>query len=88
VDFTPAPALSNFTFHHGDQFPGWEDHLLVGSLRARTLYRLRIRDGRLVEQEKLLNQFGRIRDVEMGYDGLVYVLLEHTGGGSLVRLRP
>ena len=88
VDFTPAPALSNLTVHDGDQFPGWEDDLLVGSLRARTLYRVRIRDGQVLEQEKLLHNLGRIRDVEMGFDGLVYLLLEHTGGGSLVRLRP
>ena len=30
VDFTPAPALSNFTFHRGDRFPRWERDLLVG----------------------------------------------------------
>ena len=88
VDFTPAPAISNLTFHDGDLFPDWEDDLLVGSLRARTLYRLRIRDGQLLELEKLLHNLGRIRDVEMGFDGLVYLLLEHTGGGSLIRLRP
>ena len=88
VDFTPAPSLSSFTFHNGDRFPSWKDDLLVGSLRARTLYRLRIRDGALVEQEKLLSNLGRIRDVEMGADGLVYVLLEHGEAGSLVRLVP
>lgn len=88
VDFTPAPAISNFTFHDGDQFPDWKDDLLVGSLRARTLYRIRIGEGQAVEQEKLLHNVGRIRDVEMGFDGLVYVLLEHEGGGSLIRLRP
>ena len=60
----------------------------MGSLRARTLYRIRIREGQSVEQEKLLHNVGRIRDVEMGYDGLVYVLLEHEGGGSLIRPRP
>ena len=88
VDFTPAPAISNFTFHHGDQFPAWEDDLLVGSLRAQTLYRLRIREGSLVDQEKLVTGLGRIRDVEMGFDGLVYVLLENREGGTLVRLTP
>jgi glucose/arabinose dehydrogenase len=88
VDFTPAPALSNFTFHHGDRFPRWEQDLLVGSLRARTLYRVRIHNGDVLEQEKLLDSIGRIRDVEMGIDGLVYILIEHSDGGSLVRLVP
>ncbi len=88
VDFTPAPSLSNFVFHSGDQFPAWENDLLVGSLRAQTLFRIRIENDEVVEQERLLTQFGRIRDVEMGFDGLVYVLLEHGEGGSLVRLAP
>ncbi|MEM9623337.1 MAG: PQQ-dependent sugar dehydrogenase [Pseudomonadota bacterium] len=88
VDFTPAPSLSNFTFHDGDQFTHWQDDMLVGSLRAQTLYRIRLQDGVPVEQEKLITGLGRIRDVEMGFDGLVYVLLEHGESGSLVRLVP
>ena len=88
VDFTPAPAVSNFTFHQGSRFPGWKTDLLVGSLKASTLYRLRIENGRLVEQEKLIEDFGRIRDVAMGADGLVYIVLEHNETGSLWRLVP
>ena len=88
VDFTPAPAVSNFTFHHGDRFPGWERDLLIGSLKARTLYRVRIRDGREVERETLATDVGRIRDVEMGADGLVYIAVEHGENGSLLRLVP
>ena len=88
VDFTPAPALSNLTFHKGDQFPDWESDILIGSLKALTLYRLRIEDGQLIEQEKLVTNLGRIRDVEMGADGLVYVALEHGDSGSIVRLVP
>lgn len=88
VDFTPAPAVSNFTFHDGTQFPGWRDDLLVGSLKASTLYRLRIEDETLVEQEKLITDFGRIRDVAMGDDGFVYIALEHNETGSLWRMVP
>jgi glucose/arabinose dehydrogenase len=88
VDFTPAPAVSNFTFHKGSRFTGWGNDLLVGSLKASTLYRLRIVDGKLIEQEKLITNFGRIRDVEMGPDGLVYLVIEHGQAGSVWRLRP
>ncbi len=88
VDFTPSPSLSNFTFHQGSRFPDWQNDMLLGSLRARTLFRLRIEDGQLVEQERLLTDLGRIRDVEMGPDGLVYVLVEHLEGGLLLRLVP
>ncbi len=88
VDYTPAPALSNITFHNGEQFPHWRDDLLVSSLRAKTLYRVRVKAGVVVENEKLITDLGRIRDVEMGYDGLVYLLIEHENGGALVRLVP
>ena len=87
VDLTPAPALSNFTFHNGDKFRRWRHDLLVGSLKAGTLYRMRIRGGKLVESEKLLVNFGRMRDVVMGYDGAVYLAIEHDGNGSIWRLR-
>ncbi len=88
VDFTPAPAVSNFTFHEGTQFPGWNNDLLVGTLKAATLYRVRIEDGKQVEQEKLITGFGRIRDVAMGADGFVYIVLEHNETGSLWRMVP
>ncbi len=88
VDFTPAPAISSFEFYRGQAFPAWENDLIVGSLRARTLYRLRIRGGELVDQEKLLTGLARIRDVEVGADGFVYLLLEHGELGTIVRLVP
>ena len=88
VDFTPAPSLSNFTFHHGRQFPAWQHDLLVGSLRARTLFRIRLIDNEAVELEKLIEHLGRIRDVDVGPVGFIYVLLEHQDTGSLVRLVP
>ena len=88
VDFTPAPSLSNFTFHDGERFPAWKNDLLVGSLRAQTLFRIRLDGDDVVEQEKLLTHLGRIRDVEMGFEGLVYILLEHGKSGSIVKLVP
>lgn len=88
VDFTPAPAVSNFTFHNGSRFPQWENDLLVGSLKASALYRVRVSGGEFVEMEKLFAGFGRIRDVAMGADGLVYLVIEHNDNGSLWRMVP
>ena len=88
VDFTPAPSLSNFTFHQGNQFPEWKNDLLIGSLRAQTLFRVRMDGDEIVERERLITKLGRIRDVEMGPEGLVYVLIEHGSTGSLLRLVP
>ena len=88
VDLTPSPAVSSFVFYDGDAFPAWHDHMLVGSLRATELYRVEVDGDRLVQQETLITDLARIRDVEVGVDGLVYLLLEHASGGRIVRLAP
>ncbi len=89
VDFTPAPAVSSFIFYEGGQFPRWQGNALVGSLKASELYRIVLDENdRLVRSEVLLKRLARIRDVETGPDGNVYLLLEHAGGGQIVRLVP
>ena len=49
---------------------------------------MEIQDDKHVRPEILLNDLPRIRDVEMGPDGLVYLLLEHETGPRIVRLVP
>jgi glucose/arabinose dehydrogenase len=62
-------------FYVGDRFPRWKHEALVSSLAAEDLRRLRIEDGRVTKQEVLFKGIGRIRDVVVGPDGLVYVAL-------------
>ncbi len=40
----------------------------------------------VVHTEVLLQDLARIRDVETGSDGAIYLLLEHASGGQIVRL--
>lgn len=88
VDMTPSPAVSSFVFYKGDQFPNWQNNLIVGSLKAATLYRFVLEGEEVVKEEILLKDLARIRDIEVGNDGLIYLLLEHKSGGQLVRLVP
>ena len=88
VDLTPSPAVSNFVVYEGGAFPKWRNNLLVGSLKATELYRMEIKADQIVHKETLLTGLGRIRDVAVGRDGLVYLLLEHASGGRIVRLVP
>jgi glucose/arabinose dehydrogenase len=85
-DWTPAPAVSNFTFYSGDMFAEWQGDMLVGTLKAMTLYRVRIKENQWIEEEKLITEFGRIRDVETGFDGSVFIAIEHEEHGSLWRI--
>ena len=62
--------------------------MLVGSLKARDLYRMHLEGNDVVHMETLLDDLARIRDIEIGPDGEVYVLLEHKAGSKIVRLAP
>ncbi len=88
VDLTPAPAISSFIFYEGDLFPNWQGQVIVGSLKATELYRIVIENDEFVSRETLLKRLARIRDVEEGADGNIYLLLEHADGGQVVRLVP
>jgi glucose/arabinose dehydrogenase len=88
VDLTPAPAVSSFVVYDGAPFRKWRGDLLVGTLKATELYRFVLKGDRVVRRETLLQGLGRIRDVAVGRDGLVYLLLEHQSGGRILRLAP
>ncbi|MEM7000592.1 MAG: PQQ-dependent sugar dehydrogenase [Pseudomonadota bacterium] len=88
VDFTPSPAISSFIIYGGNQFAAWQNHFLVGSLKATELYRLVIEGDELVEKELLIGNLARIRDIEADAHGLIYLLLEHEAGSQIVRLVP
>ena len=86
VDLVPSPAISSFVVYRGDEFPHWQGHLIVGSLKATKLFRFSIRDGELVEQETLMEGVGRIRDVEVDSTGKILLLIENASGGRILRL--
>jgi glucose/arabinose dehydrogenase len=88
VDLTPAPAVSSFVLYDADAFPKWRGNLLVSTLKATELYRMVVEGERVVHTEVLLEGLGRIRDVETGPDGFVYLLLEHASGSRILRLVP
>ena len=86
--WTPSIAPSGMAFYDGDRFPGWRGSLLVGALKFRLLSRLELDGGRVVREERMLEDvLGRIRDVRVGPDGLVYLLNDHPNG-VIARLEP
>jgi glucose/arabinose dehydrogenase len=88
VDLTPAPAVSSFVFYDGAAFKQWRGNMIVATLKATELYRMVIKADRVVHTETLLKGLGRIRDVKVGVDGALYLLLEHSSGGRILRLVP
>jgi len=67
--------------------PAWQGSFFLGSLKFGHLERVKLgADDRVVEQERLLPDAGRMRDVREGPDGLLYLVLE--GHGKVVRVVP
>ena len=86
--WTPSIAPSGMAFVAGDRFPHWRGHLLVGALRGQVLVRLDVQNEKIVGEERLLEGLiGRIRDVRLGPDGLIYLLTDEAQG-ALLRLEP
>lgn len=84
----PSIAPSGLMFYSADQFPGWRGNLFVGALKFQLLVRLELDGQHVVHEERLLNnEFGRIRDVRQGPDGLIY-LLNDSSDGQVLRLQP
>lgn len=81
--YTPAIAPSGIAFYDGDRYPGWKNDLFVAALAGQELLRLEVKGRQIMDQEPLFKEFGRVRDVITGPDGLLYVLLQNpTGGGT------
>jgi len=77
----PSFTPSGLTFYRGDLFPEWKNSLFSGALSGQALDRLEIRGNKVVAEEALLTELNtRIRDVQVGPDGAVYVLTDSGGG--------
>ncbi len=84
----PVIAPSGAVWYTGDKYPGWKGSLFVGSLQPGALVRLVIQDGRVTREERYLHELGdRIRDVQQGLDGFLYVVTDE-GNGRVLRVVP
>lgn len=93
LHWTPSIAPCGITFYTGDSFEGWKNNLFVTSLVAQQLHRLVIENGEIVDEEIVLRDRGRIRDVATGPDGHLYLAIEGPDrrghrSGIIYRLRP
>jgi len=84
--WTPSIAPCGMTVVTGDRFKKWKNNMLVGSLRFDYVERMVLDGQKVVHTEKLAEGIGRVRNVVMSPDGLVYIGLEEPG--MIVRLVP
>lgn len=85
--WTPSIAPSGMVFYTGNLFPGWQGNLFIGALAGQQLVRLVVDADRIIAEESLLKGMARIRDVEQGPDGALYLLTDEVNG-KLLKLVP
>lgn len=84
----PVIAPSGMMFYQGDLFPQWKGSLFVGGLGGKKLVRLKLEDDKVVGEEWLLQDRDlRLRDVQQGPDGTIYVVADGADS-PLLAVRP
>lgn len=83
--WTPSIAPSGMSFLSSNIYPNWNNNLFVGSLKFQYLNRIELHGNKVVKEEKLLEGLGRVRSIEEGPDGYLYIGIENLG---IVKLYP
>ncbi len=86
IYYRPSIAPCGMTFVTSNKFPNWKGNLLVGSLKFHYLKRCVIKNNKVVSQETILENIGRVRDIKEGPDGNIYIAIESSG--TIVKVSP
>ena len=76
-------APSGAEFYYGDKIPQWSGKYFVATLRGSHLHMIEfdLQNNSVLSHEKLFeNEFGRLRDVQTGPDGFLYILTSNQDG--------
>ncbi len=84
VSWNPVISPGGLVYYSGDLFPAWKNSLFIGGLSSQSLVRVKL-DGETAAKADQWDMGARIREVEQGPDGALW-LLEDGGRGSPGRL--
>jgi glucose/arabinose dehydrogenase len=85
--WVPSIGISGLMIYTGDRFPNWKGNLFVGGMVGQQLARLTMQGQRVTNEETLVPQMGRIRDVRQSPDGYIYLVTEDRDGKPTPVLR-
>ena len=93
--WVPSISPSSLLFYTGDKFKNWMGSMFVGALTTRSLIRVSFNQPSQAERREVLlgPLTTRIRDVQLGPDGNLYVVTEQASGGTamdgtILRIEP
>ncbi|HMN47138.1 MAG TPA: PQQ-dependent sugar dehydrogenase [Povalibacter sp.] len=89
ITWTPVISPAGFVIYDGAKFPAWKGSGLIGGMSSKSLVRVEFNGDSAREAERFDMQ-RRIREVEQGPDGAVWLLEDGTRGGQgwLLKLTP
>ncbi len=64
VQWTPSIAVCPAEFCNSQLFSKWKNNLFIGALAFEEIRRLIIEDNQVVDQEIILKDFGRVREIK------------------------
>jgi glucose/arabinose dehydrogenase len=82
----PSIAVCGLDFYSGHLFPKWKNKLMVGALKYEEVKLLHIDEDRVIHEQTIVKNLGRVRDVQTGPDGAIYVVLNNPD--KVIRLTP
>jgi aldose sugar dehydrogenase len=86
VSWNPVISPAGLLFYTGTMFPAWQGDLFIGGLSSESLIRVKITGDKAEEVERY-DMGERIREIEQGPDGAIWVL-EDGARGRLIKLTP
>ncbi|HEY9092203.1 PQQ-dependent sugar dehydrogenase [Parasphingorhabdus sp.] len=86
VSWDPTIAPSGLIFYSGNLFPSWKGSAFIGGLASEAIIRVSF-DGEKAQEAERFPMDKRIREIEQGPDGALWVL-EDGKGARLLRLTP
>ena len=88
LHWTPSIAPSALAIYDGALFPDWQGDLFNAALASKEVRRVRLVEGQVAEQQSLFAELDeRIRDVQVGPDGALYLLTD-SPEGRLLKVTP
>lgn len=77
--WTPSIAPCGMAFANAETYPQWANDIFSGSLSFRYVVRTSLNNQEAVKDEILLREAGRVRSIETGPDGYLYIGVENPG---------
>ena len=81
----PSIAPSGMVVYRGDMFPKWQGNLLISALVPGDVRRLELKGNKVIKEEILFTEFGRLRNIVSAPDGSL-ILVTDGEDGKLIRV--